>query len=172
MCQNKKLRRVGRAFTFVELMVVIVILAIAAAIVVPMASSGSAMQLRAAVNMVSADLEYAKSLAISRGQMYSVVFDTAAESYQIEDPNGTVIPHPVKKGFLYVVNFHTDGRLGQVNIVSANFNAGNRVKFDYLGSPFDSADSALNSGVVTLKVGTTTRTVTVEPVTGFIKVSN
>jgi prepilin-type N-terminal cleavage/methylation domain-containing protein len=170
MCQNRELRPVKRAFTLIELMVVIVILAIAAAIVVPMASSAGAMQLRSAVNMVSADLEYAKSMAISRGQMYSVVFDPAAESYQIEDPNGNVIPHPVKKGFNYVVNFRTDGRLGQVNIVSASFNGGNQVKFDYLGSPFDSADKALDSGVVTLQVGSASRTVTVEPVTGFIRI--
>jgi prepilin-type N-terminal cleavage/methylation domain-containing protein len=174
MCQNKRWKPVKRAFTFVEMMVVLVILAIAAAIVVPMASSASTMQLRAAVDMVSADLEYAKSMAVSRGQMYSVVFDTAAESYQIEDPNGNVIPHPVKKGSNYVVNFRTDGRLGQVNIVSASFNGGNRVKFDYLGSPFDGADpaNALNSGVVTLQVGKVTRTVRVEPVTGYITISD
>ncbi len=172
MYQNKRLIRVRQAFTLIELMVVIVILAVAAAIVVPMASSAGTMQLRAAVNMVSADLEYAKSMAISRGQMYSVVFDTMAESYQLQDQGGTVIQHPVKKGFTYVVNFRTDGRLGQVNIASANFDGGNRVKFDYLGSPFNGTGTALNSGVVTLQVGTATRTVTVEPVTGFIKVSN
>jgi hypothetical protein len=59
-----------------------------------------------------------------------------------------------------------------VNIVSANFDAGNRVKFDYLGSPFNSTGTALNSGVVTLHVGNVDRTVRVEPVTGFITVSN
>lgn len=172
MCQNKVTRQTGQAFTLVELLVVIVILSVAAAIVVPMASSANTMQLRAAVNMVSADLEYAKSMAISRGQMYSVVFDTVAESYQVQDPNGNVIQHPVKKGFTYVVDFRNDNRLAQVNIVSAVFDTGNRVKFDYLGSPFNSAGGNLNNGVVTLRVGNVNRTVRVEPVTGFITVSN
>lgn len=172
MCHNRTLRQVRQAFTLIELMVVIVILAVAAAIVVPMASSATTMQLRAAVNMVAADLEYAKSMAISRGQMYSVVFDTVAESYQIQDQSGNVIQHPVKKGFTYVINFRNDSRLGQVSIVSASFDAGNQVKFDYLGSPFNGTGSALNSGVVTLQVGTASRTVRVEPVTGFITISN
>jgi prepilin-type N-terminal cleavage/methylation domain-containing protein len=172
MCQNRKPRRMGPAFTLIELMVVIAILAIAAAVVVPMASSASVMQLRSAVNMVAADLEYAKSMAISRGQMYSVVFDKTAERYQVEDQSGSVVPHPVKKGFPYVVNFRSDNRLGQVDIFDANFDGGNQVKFDYLGSPFNATGSGLNSGVVTLKVGGASRTVRVEPVTGFITVSN
>jgi prepilin-type N-terminal cleavage/methylation domain-containing protein len=173
MCQNtKKLRPRGPAFTLVELLVVVAILAISAAIVIPMASSANTMQLRAAVNIVAADLEYAKSMAISRGQMYSVVFDKNTEKYWIEGPDGAVIPHPVKKGFTYTMDFPNEGRLSLVKIDNVDFDGGDRVKFDYLGSPFNSAGTGLNSGVVTLKVGTVTRTVNVAAVTGYITVSN
>lgn len=175
MCRNINTRTVRHGFTMIELMIVMVILAIAAAIVVPMASSAGSMQLRAAVNMVAADLEYAKSMAISRGQRYAVVFDSTTESYRITDEAGTTISHPVKIGFPYAVDFRNDGRLSQVNIVTANFDGVGTVSFDYLGSPYHgTAGSAgpLNSGVISLQAGGVTRTVTVEPVTGFIAVSN
>lgn len=165
-------QQVAEGFTLIELMIVLVILAVAAAIAVPMASSAGSLQLRSAVNMVAADLEYAKSLAIGTGQRHSVVFDDGAETYRIADANGNVIKHPVKKGFDYVVSFSTDKRLGQVNIVSADFDGSQTVSFDYLGSPYNGAPAALASGVVTLQAGGVTRTVTVEPVTGFVSISN
>jgi prepilin-type N-terminal cleavage/methylation domain-containing protein len=163
-------RSVG--FTLIELLLVVLILSIAAAVVVPMASSAGSIQIRAAVNMVAADLEYAKSMAISRGQTYRVVFDVVNESYQVEEVStSTVVTHPVTKK-PYVVNFGADQRLDQVNIVSASFDGTSGVIFDYLGSPYDLTAGALNSGVVTLQGGGATRTVSVEPVTGFISVSD
>ena len=165
----------GGGFTLIELMIVIVILAIAAAIVVPMASSAASLQLRSAVNMLAADLEYAKSLSIGTGQRHSVVFDTANETYRITDAAGNTVSHPVKKGFLYVVDFRNEGRLDRVTIESADFDGVSEVCFDYLGSPYcgGASPAALNSaGVVTLQAGGNTRTVSVEPVTGLISVSD
>lgn len=169
-------QQIADGFTLIELMIVLVILAVAAAIAVPMASSAGSLQVRSAANMVAADLEYAKSLAIGTGQHHRVKFDAGAESYQIEmrkaDGTYEVIKHPVKKGFDYIVSFSTDRRLGQVNIVSADFDGTDTVSFDYLGSPYNGATGALTSGVVTLQAGGVTRTVTVEPVTGFVSISN
>jgi prepilin-type N-terminal cleavage/methylation domain-containing protein len=172
MCPNNQQKLGPYAFTLIELVIVLAILAIAAAIVVPMASSAGGLQLRAAANLLAADLEYAKSMAISRGQRYSVVFDTLNETYQIEDPNGTVIAHPVKKGFPYRVDFRHEGRLSQVNIAAVSFNATNEVKFDPLGTPFDGGDGPLNSGTVTLQAGGASKVITVAPVTGFVTISN
>jgi len=151
-------------FTFIEIMVVMVILAIAAVIAVPMMSSAGSMQIRSAANVIAADLEYAKSMAISRGQNFSVVFNDSTESYQIEDYNDVVIAHPVKKGFDYIVDFR-NGRLDKVDIVDVDFNSTSRVEFDFLGSPD-------NGGVITLEASGTTMTVTVEAVTGFILISD
>jgi len=159
------------AFTLVEILIVIVLIGIAAMVVVPLASSAAGMQIRSAANMVAADLEYAKSMAVSRGQVFSVVFDKNTESYRIEDQNGNVIAHPVKKDQDYVVNFQNEG-LEKVDIVDVDFDSTNEVKFDYLGSPYNKNGSPLNRGRVTLQAGTTTATVTVEPVTGFISIQN
>ena len=159
-------------FTLIEMILVVVILAIAAMVAVPFATSGATMQLKSAANIIASDLEFAKSMAISRGRIYSVVFNDAGESYQIEDVNG-VIMHPVNVGSTYVVNFANDSRLDQVDITSANFDATPTVMFDYLGSPYNAGGlgSPLNSGVVSLSAGGSTLNVNVEPVTGYISIS-
>jgi len=166
------LRNMHRGFTLVEIIIVVVIISIAAAIVVPMMSSAGSLQIRSAGNMIAADLEYAKSMAISRAQRYSVEFDKTAETYRILDQTGTVIAHPVKKGFNYVIDFKNDGRLDRVDLADANFDGTSKVTFDYLGSPASGSGNPLNSGVVTLRSGTAVKEVRVEPVTGFISVSN
>ena len=121
-------------------------------------------QIRSATNLIAADLEYAKSMAISRGQNYSVVFDKSANSYQIEDHDGNVIQHPVKKGFPYVMDFSKDKRLGKVDITDVDFNGASSVEFNCLGSPID-------GGTITLNVEGAAAKVTVEPVTGYISIS-
>ena len=152
------------AFTLIELIVVIVIISIAAAMVVPMMSSAGDIQLRSAANKLAADLEYAKSMAISRGQTYTVVFDTTEDSYQIEDSSDTVITHPVRKGN-YIEQFGGTSTLSKVRISNANFNGGPSVTFESIGSPD-------NGGAVTLTAGNDTIIVNVEAVTGYISISN
>jgi prepilin-type N-terminal cleavage/methylation domain-containing protein len=148
------------AFTLLEVIIVVVILAIAAMTAIPMMSSAAGVQIRSAGNMIAADLEYAKSMAISRGQNYSVVFDTNAESYTIKDQSGTVIPHPVKKGFDYVVDLGNEG-LDRVDIVDVDFNSTSQVTFDCLGSPD-------NGGTISLQVQGAGATINVETITGYI----
>lgn len=154
-------------FTMIEILILAVILTIVALTAVPMLSSAGTIQIRAASNMIAADLEYAKSMAISRGQHYSVVFDHNADSYQIVDPTtNNVIPHPVKKGVAYAIDFQSDSRLSRVDIAGANFGGAglvNDVIFDSLGSP----DSG---GVVALQANGTMVTITVVPITGYISI--
>ena len=157
-------------FTLIEILVVVMIIAIAAMVAVPMMSSAASFQVRAAANQIAADMEYAKSMAISRQQSYSVVFDKDAESYQIEEPNGAVISHPVKKGFSYIVNFANDGRTEGVDIYEVDFDTTSTIKFDFLGSPCNGSNNPLNNGVITLKAGEQTMTINVSPVTGYISI--
>lgn len=156
--------RRGSAFTIVEILIVIVILAIASVMAVPMVSSASSFQIRSAANIIAADLEYAKSLAISRGQNFSVEFDTSTESYSLLDQNGDVISHPIKKGFDYIIDFRNDSRLDKVNIASVNF-TNSKVTFDCLGSPDNTSE-----GEIVLTAGGMTIKVKVVPVTGYIRI--
>ena len=158
-------------FTVIEILIVVVIIGIAAMVVIPLAGSAASMQIRSAANMIAADLEYAKSMAISRGQNFSVLFDKTTETYQIKDQAGQVISHPVKKGFDYIVDLRAT-RLNKVDIANVDFDSTSEVKFDYFGSPYNGSGNPLNNGVITLQAEGATATVTVEPVTGFISIVN
>lgn len=150
-------------FTLIEIIIVVVILSIAALTAIPMMSSASSVQIRSAANLIAADLEYAKSMAISRGQYYYVVINEGTNGYQIEDQSHAVIQHPVKKGFSYIMNFPSDKRLSKVDITNVTFPSGT-VRFDCLGSPD-------NGGTITLNSNGTAATINVEPVTGYISIS-
>jgi prepilin-type N-terminal cleavage/methylation domain-containing protein len=156
------------AFTLIELIAVMVILAIASMVALPMMSSAGSVQLRAAGDKLMADLEYAKSMAVSTGQTHKVVFNTVAETYEIQDASGVVINHPVNKGFTYVVDFANSGQFNRVDISSVDFDCTSEIRFDYLGSPSNGSGGPLNSGSIDLQIGSTTRTILVEPVTGMI----
>ena len=163
-------------FTAVEILIVVVIIAIAAMMAIPMMTSADSFQIRSAANMIAADLEYAKSMAISRSKSFSVVFDMTTESYRIEDQDSTIIPHPVKKGFDYVVDFPSDSRLNRVDIANVAFEPGSSqtITFDYMGSPCSGPGTSnpLNSGTITLQAAGTSTAVNIEPVTGFISIED
>jgi prepilin-type N-terminal cleavage/methylation domain-containing protein len=169
------LRARGGGFTLAEVLLVVLIIAIAAMIAVPMMGSMDSVQIRSAANMIAADLEYAKSMAISRQKYYSVVFNPANSYYEVHDPNG-IIEHPVTK-LDYRVDFSSDSRLDKVVIESADFAPGssNTITFDYLGSPHSGSGASppdLNSGAISLRAGDFTMTINVEPVTGFISITD
>ena len=157
------LKGIHSGFTIVEIVIVVVIIAIAALVAVPMMSSAAGLQIRSAANMIAADLEYARSMAISRGQNFSVEFDKNTERYRIKDQAGNVISHPVKKGFNYEIDFQNDSRLNRVDITNVDFNMTSSVQFECLGSPD-------NGGTVIIQAGGEAKTITVEPVTGFISI--
>ncbi len=151
-------------FTLVELFIVLIVLIILAAIAVPLYTSAGSVQVKTAANMIASDLEYAKSMAMSTGRNYSVVFDDSGENYKINDANGQVIPHPVHIGASegYTISFVDDGRLDKVDIVNTTF-AANTVEFDYLGAPCE-------GGLIQLQAEGYTLTVKVEPVTGYVSI--
>jgi Tfp pilus assembly protein FimT len=156
----------------IELVIVVIIIAIAAMTAIPLITSADSFQISSAANMIASDLEYAKTISISRGQSFSVVFDKTTETYRIEDQAGAVIPHPVKKGFDYVVDFQNDSRLSKVDIYDVDFDTTSEIKFDYLGSPYNGVDTPMNSGVISLRAGQMTATINIEPVTGFTSISD
>jgi prepilin-type N-terminal cleavage/methylation domain-containing protein len=162
-------------FTLAEILLVVLIIAIAAMIAVPMMGSMDSVQIRSAANMIAADLEYAKSMAISRQEYYSVVFP-ANDYYEVHDHNGIIIKHPVTK-LAYKVDFSSDSRLNKVVIDSADFDPGSSdaITFDYLGSPYSGSGTSpnpLNSGTISIRAGDFTETISVEPVTGFISITD
>lgn len=158
------------ALTLVEVVIVLMIIGIVAAIAVPLYVSAASTQLRTAASIIASDLEYAKSMAISTGKSYSVVFDKSAESYCIKNSTGQVIAHPVHIGTNYVISFAGDSRLNKVDIASTSLAPGDTVKFDSLGAPLSSTGGSLNNAFILLRIGGNNMKVKIETVTGYISI--
>lgn len=76
-------RRTRRGLSLIELMMVIAILAIVAAALVPSASNGISDQLESAARVLAADLDYARTLAVTHESKYKAAISTAAHQWTL-----------------------------------------------------------------------------------------
>ena len=74
----------ARAFTLIEVLMVVLIMGIAAAVVIPNAINTSDLQAVSAARMVATDLQYAQDTAITTQTPVTVTFQPTAESIPIE----------------------------------------------------------------------------------------
>ena len=162
MRQHAARRSNSSGFTLAELIVVVVILAVAAGMVVPYAISTSDLSVVSAARILAADLEYAQNLAITTQQSVIVSFDVANETYSLSNASG-VLDHPINKR-PYVVSFPSLRGFEGVNVVSAGYGGQAEVTFDVVGSPDD-------GGTTVLQAGAHTYVVSVAPATGRVTVS-
>ena len=140
---------------------VVMIIAIAAAIVVPALSGTSDFQAIGAARLVASDLQYAQNTAITSQKSVTVAFDIGAESYKLSYASEDLI-HPISKS-TYLIDFSSRGGFEKLDVVSADFGGKASVTFDVLGAPDD-------AGTVTLKAGPHIYRVTVAAATGRISV--
>ena len=178
----KRTNTIYRAFTLVELLVMLMIIGIAGVIAIPMLAGSSDLQLAAAVREVNAALLFAQSNAIATQQRYQVVFDADAESYEVQDEDGVIIDDPTKKmptgatnpdDYKFKVVYINHSRFKKVTVTSVNFDGSSIVWFDRLGMPYSGPiidNTPLNSGLVTLSADNFSTTISVEPISGQVKI--
>src|SRR5436190_13821180 len=70
--------------TLIELLLTIAVLAILAAVLIPQLSGDLPERLNAASQVISADLDYARSLAVSNNTSYRITFDNTNNSYALQ----------------------------------------------------------------------------------------
>ena len=148
--------------TLFELLVVVLVLAVAAAVVIPRVSGTSQLRCRAAARLIMSDLEYAQNHAIVAQEPVTVSFDVSGNSYSLSNASGALI-HPITKD-AFVVDFDTIGGFDGVSVVSASFAGSSAVAFDALGAPD-------NGGTVRVRCGSDAYEITVAPVTGRVTVA-
>jgi type II secretory pathway pseudopilin PulG len=164
------LARRARAFTYIELVVVLLCLAVAAALVLPEIAAGGTTTLRGAAEEFVSDLEYAQQQSMARGDdCRIVVFDLSKNTYWIAPAStpATAIAHPVDRQPF--INRFGQGRfahLKNVVIDSCDVGGDSRLGFKSLGQ----LDQSVPARIV-LRRGTDRMEVRLDPTTGEATVS-
>lgn len=148
-----------RAFTLIEVLIVVLIAGILAATVVPAMLSADSVQIVAAGRMLASDMQYAQTEAISTQTPVTVSFDPAGETYSLSNASGTLI-NPIT-GNSYIVVFSANSSLNDVDLVSADFDGAAFVIFDEMGAPDASGSVTLQAGPHSLRVNVANATGTV-----------
>ncbi len=173
---DRTVRRPDRAFTLVEVLVVVTIIGLAGAIVVPHLLTAGTLGVQAAARSVIADILYAQNDAIAAQDTRRVVFDVANNRYWLTADDSfllNVIPAPTNaltvawkgaaSGPNYLINFNTDERFDGVTLENPGFGGFPTLEFDALGGP-------TNGGSVDVVFNNTRLRVTVAPFTGRVTV--
>ena len=166
-----------RAFTLVEVLVVVAIIGIVGAIVVPSMNATNSMVAQAATRAIVADLTTAQSQAIARQKPIYAVFAPSENRYKLVDQQGTIISQQWGgKQTRDWVDFDQDRQFQGVDLVSVSFSSGKMpenvdvqanqvIRFNDLGSP----DSG---GLIELSYADWQYTIEVAAFTGRITVSS
>ncbi len=175
--------------TLIEVLLVVAIMAILAGLTIPNANPSIVEQLRSAASIVSADLAYARSQAVTYGSEFRVTFDMDVGQYEIEHVGANAALDDVLRNPFdpessstgrYVVSFEELPSLGTLVGVVAMFtldasgepqSAVNDVTFGPLGETGRSQDTriwlAVGSGssskTISVRVNAVTGLATVEP---------
>ncbi len=155
-------RRGRGGFTFLEIVLVLLIVGVVAVYALPALTSAPGLKLSAAAAQLAADIRYTQSLAMSRGQRYRINF--TAGSYQITDMGGGAIVQPLTASTAPVSV--APATLGGFNPPLTS----NYVAFDTRGRPYIDATTPL-AGAVTLVLtsGSDNATIALAPETGRVQ---
>jgi len=162
-------------FTLIELIMVMVIAVILAAVVAVRFSPFDTIKLDSATRKVAADIRYAQKVAISTQATYAAIaFNT--NGYTVYDTYSSVIsrspgdPCSTDSSNNFVVAFNED-RCSNYSEVTITTNlAGNIVKFNSLGTPLKNDDTVITDGdkTVTITYKSASKPITIEQGTGRV----
>lgn len=121
-------------YTLVEVLMVVMIMGIAAAMVMPRMKGTNAFTAEGALRAIIADLAYAQNDAVALQQGRRVVFDVENNQLKITDDNDNSIEAPWLGGS-YVIDLSSNPQYGGVQIESVDFDDETTLRFDDMGGP-------------------------------------
>ncbi|MBL8990873.1 MAG: type II secretion system protein [Phycisphaerae bacterium] len=177
-CCIRSTSRRRRAFTLIEMLVVVSILGIAGAMVIPQMGSVGVLRVQGAIRQIVSDITFAQSDAIAFQQRRAIVFDVPNSRYTLVSiPGATVDPavntmfDPARPDGRYVVTIGGTAT-GGARIASATFNGTSTLIFDDMGSPAAAAsgDTPGLGGTIRVTSDDQVYDIVIEPYTGRISV--
>jgi prepilin-type N-terminal cleavage/methylation domain-containing protein len=135
-------RRVsGRGYTLLEVLVVVTVLGIAAALIVPSMGSTGILRVHTALRTMVADVTFAQADALAYQQRRAIMFDVPNNKYMLLEVNGPVLDpsadimyDPARPGKRFEVSFN-DPRFAGAKLTTVDFEGGDTLIFDELGGP-------------------------------------
>lgn len=162
-------RAVRRAYTLIEVLVVVTILGICASLITPSMTGSQGLRVQAAVRTIVADITEMQSdaLAFQRGR--ALVFHPDSNSYVTVEINGTSIDEALDA--LATTTFNRDS-FGDAKISEVDFDDTETLIFDELGSPVTTPGGSTPSsnGTITITGAGEKYQITVEAYTGRVSV--
>lgn len=169
-----------RAFTLVEILMVVLILGIASAIIIPSLGTRDDLRASSAARAIMADLIYAQNRAIATQTKHFVQFSDDTYSIYASAAMTTPLTHPVNKT-PYSVRFGSSSPIESwraVTLGSLSLGATGRtiLGFDEMGSPFAMLEPngvefpLSDAGTIPVTCGNFTITIYIEPFTGDVSV--
>lgn len=133
------MRPSGRGFTLFELLVVLALLALVAALVPPMLTRGfPATSLKAAAREVAAGLRETRGRAIGRNADATFTVDVEARSYRIGDEGADrVLPRALEIALYTAESELIDGGAGTIRFFADGSSTGGRVSVSYQERRYD-----------------------------------
>ncbi len=172
--------RFRRGFTLIEILVVVTILGISAAMIIPQIGSRDDLRVASMARVVMADLAYVQSRAVSMQKRQYVRFNVGTNVYDALDqitPTPVLMTHPVEKvPFTVALGAARQDDLRSVVLDAVSFDTQTALAFDELGTPYacdpaTGACTALTSGSIRLRSGPHLLTITVQPYSGELRVN-
>ncbi|MBI1871336.1 MAG: prepilin-type N-terminal cleavage/methylation domain-containing protein [Chlamydiae bacterium] len=152
----------GFAFTLVELMIVITVIALLA--LIPLSRGISSFQPPLAAQKLVSDIQYVQALAMSTSTRCGVDFNVGTNAYTLfSGTPSTPLTDPVNQG-TYTVQYGT-GVYSEVSLSSASIGSTSTLYFDSRGKPYNGSGTALTSDGLIVLNGAINVTVTRE--TGY-----
>lgn len=155
-----------RAYTLIEVLIVVAILGIVSAVVVPQMLSAGTLGVQAAARAVVADILFAQNDAIAAQAGRKVVFTPADNQYELRDADDVVLTAQWINGNPnnFKIDFDEADRFQGVEIKSAAFAGTTVLEFDDLGAP-------INGGNVVVQYNSQEYRIDVAPFTGRVTVT-
>ena len=191
MLNNRARCVMPRSYTLIELIMVMAVLALAAALLVPNIVGSDTMRAQAAVRLLIADLSFAQSDALANQEFRRVVFYDDGSGYciievagaettpaDLDDPGVNYVYDPLGTMGRYIIDFSTDNRFEGVSFSAATIDGIDladrpEITYDLMGGTVlsDSASLPGTGGFVTLSYKDSSYQVDIAPFTGKLTVT-